>query len=111
MRFKTADSGERKAAMIIAAPSEADVIHMAGDVELLAGGEDGKGPRQFNIRAYTGGELRVNGFDLPVVVDLKGMTFAKDIKANLDHDSKKRVGHITATANDGSEVTDRKSVV
>ena len=34
---------------------------------------DGAKPRRFRIEAYNGGLLPVDGFEYPVVVDLRGM--------------------------------------
>lgn len=84
------------------AKSPPDIIAMLGDVTIeAAAGEAAKGPRKFDVVAYTGGKLVVAGYDLPVVVDLKGLTARKSIVANLDHDRKQRVGHVTGRHNDG----------
>ncbi len=58
-------------------------------------------PATFSVLAYSGGLLYVDDFDLPVVVDLKGLKFHKNLIANLDHDDTKRVGHVTDAKNDG----------
>jgi phage major head subunit gpT-like protein len=86
-----------------AAKSPPDIIAMTADVTITAaeGDQTKKGPRKFDVLAYTGGKLVVAGYDLPVVVDLKGLTGRKSIVANLDHDRKSRVGHVTARHNDG----------
>ena len=86
-----------------AAKSPPDIIAMTADVTITAaeGDQTKKGPRKFDVLAYTGGKLVVAGYDLPVVVDLKGLTGRKSIVANLDHDRKARVGHVTARHNDG----------
>jgi phage major head subunit gpT-like protein len=82
--------------------SQPDIIAMTADVTIdAAEGEAKKGPRKFDVVAYTGGKLVVAGDDQPVVVDLKGLTGRKSIVANLDHDRKLRVGHVTARHNDG----------
>lgn len=73
-------------------------------VEITAAADGGKGPARFAVTAYTGGPLRVDGYELPVVVDLAGMTFARSIRAHLDHDRSKRVGHVTEKTNDGQQV-------
>jgi hypothetical protein len=73
---------------------------------LAAEGEEGaKGPRKFEVTAYTGGAMMLNGFDLPVVVDLSGMTFANSLIANLDHDQRQRVGHVTSKSKSDGKVT------
>ena len=86
-----------------AVKSPPDIIAMTGEVTIdaAAEGEAKKGPRKFDVLAYTGGKLVVAGYDLPVVVDLRGLTARKSIVANLDHDRKQRVGHVTARHNDG----------
>ena len=52
-------------------------------------------PKKFSVRAYNGGKLRVNQYDLPVVIDISGMQEARSIVANLHHDKKAIVGHVT----------------
>lgn len=85
-----------------ATKSPPDIIAMTADVTIKAAeGDQKQGPRHFDVVAYTGGKLIVAGYDLPVVVDLKGLTGRKSIVANLDHDRKARVGHVTARHNDG----------
>jgi len=44
-------------------------------------------PSRFSILAYTGGKLRVTGFDLPVVVDLAGLTAEGEIPITIKHDT------------------------
>lgn len=44
-------------------------------------------PSRFDILAYTGGKLRVEGFDLPVVVDLAGLTAEGAIPITIKHDT------------------------
>lgn len=72
---------------------------MTADVEIQAAAtsEDGKkSPPTFSVVAYTGGLMRVAGWDRPLVVDLGGMGFGRSLVANLDHDPSRRVGNITA---------------
>lgn len=87
--------------MIEAAAIEPICIRLCGDVEIVAAQPESKGPRAFKVKAYTGGELVVGGYPLPVVVDLAGLTMAKSVVANLHHDKKSIVGHVTEAANDG----------
>ncbi|MCC7086629.1 MAG: hypothetical protein IT427_16645 [Pirellulales bacterium] len=61
-------------------------------------------PPRFETLAYTGGAIRVGSYDLPIVIDLSGLSFRKSVTANLDHDSAKRVGHVNRVANDGREL-------
>ncbi|MEO1529012.1 MAG: hypothetical protein AAFX06_26625 [Planctomycetota bacterium] len=63
-------------------------------VDIIAA-EQGKVAR-FSILAYNGGPLRVGGYDLPVVVNFKTMTFYRNLQLNLDHDTKQRLGTIDA---------------
>lgn len=76
------------------------LICMESQVSIQAAdsGDDGKpsGPAKFSVLAYTGDAIELSGWDLPVVVDLKGMKFGKSLVANLDHDSSKRVGNVTS---------------
>jgi hypothetical protein len=44
-------------------------------------------PSRFEILAYTGGKLRVEGFDMPVVVDLAGLTAEGSIPITIKHDT------------------------
>ena len=44
-------------------------------------------PSRFEILAYTGGKLRVSGFDLPVVVDLDGLEASGQIPIAIQHET------------------------
>jgi hypothetical protein len=70
------------------------VIGLAGEVKIEAAESAGKQP-SFSVLAYTGGPLTLAYYDLPVVVDLDGVTYGKQLVANLDHDRTKRVGNVT----------------
>lgn len=48
------------------------------------------------VRAYSGAKMYVQGYDLPIVLDLQGMTYGNSLVANLDHDQTKRVGNVIA---------------
>ena len=65
-------------------------------VELLAAAGDGQ-PRRWTARAYNGGPMRVDSpkLDAPLIVNLKGVTFANSLVANLFHDEERIVGHVT----------------
>lgn len=78
------------------------IIAIAAPVSITAGEAEGekKGPARFDSTFYTGGALNINGWDLPVVVDLAGLTRGNVLVANLDHDSSKRVGNFDVS-NDG----------
>jgi len=82
-------------------PEAKPLICMMADVAITAAEGESKAPPKFNVVAYTGGLMTLTGWDLPVVVDLTGMTFGKSLVANLDHDSSKRVGNVT-----GKELTE-----
>jgi len=70
-------------------------------INAAAAPAEGEQPKQptFDVLAYTGGALRVGGWGDPVVIDLKGLKAANSVKANLDHDSTKRVGHVDKIEN------------
>ena len=77
-------------AMQLTVPVEFEAAAASGGA-----GEGGQPrPRRFKMRAYNGGVMRVVGFWRPVVVDLTGMQQANGVKAYLDHDVTRRVGHI-----------------
>ncbi len=67
--------------------------------------EEGKqeGPAKFSTTFYTGGELEIEGWDHPVVVDLAGLEEGNVLVANLDHDRSKRVGNFDVV-NDGAQL-------
>lgn len=66
---------------------------------------ESNGPRKFEVVAYTGGAMKLAGFDLPVVVDLNGMSFGNSLIANLDHNRSLRVGHVTSKSKSDGKVT------
>lgn len=63
-------------------------------INAAADGDEQKTP-EFDVMAYTGVAMNIAGYDLPLVIDLAGISFGKSVVANLDHDSKQRVGHVT----------------
>lgn len=65
---------------------------------------DAKSPPKFNVTAYTGGALNVCGWDLPVVIDLAGLQFARSVVANLAHNDNQLVGHVTDKTKTDSEL-------
>ena len=76
----------------------------AESLALIQASKDG--PATFEARpAYSGGVLRVAGYRFGVVIDLAGLSVNKKVLANLDHDSKKRIGHITDHTNDGKSLS------
>ena len=82
------------------------IIAISAPVEVVAGEKDGDktGPAKFSTTFYTGGALNINGWDMPVVVDLAGLSNGNVLVANLDHDSSKRVGNFDV-------INDQKSLV
>lgn len=62
-------------------------------------------PPTFEIVAYNGGPLKVDGYDLPVVIDLEGLEQAPSVVANWNHDPAQVVGHASSVTNDGQQVT------
>lgn len=81
----------------------APILAELGAVEITAAEGEGKAAH-FDTVAYTGGALSVPRYDLPVVVDLAGLSFRNNVVANLDHDPTKRVGVVTAKVNDGQQL-------
>ncbi len=81
------------------------IIAISAPVTITAGEAEGekKGPAKFTSTFYTGGALSIEGWDLPVVVDLAGLKPGNVLVANLDHDRSKRVGNF-AVANDGKSL-------
>lgn len=75
---------------IIAVTAPVTISAQEGDEEKK------KGPPEFDVMAYTGVPMEIAGYDLPLVVDLEGISFGKSLVANLDHKPDKRVGHVTS---------------
>lgn len=59
-------------------------IPFSGTLNLRANGAT---PTRFSIVAYTGGKLHVDGFDLPVVVDLEGLEASGEIPIAIQHNT------------------------
>jgi hypothetical protein len=86
--------------------SKPQIIAIEAPITITAAeGEGASGPPSFNVVAYTGGPLVLAGWDAPVAVDIKGISFGKSLIANLDHDRSKRVGHVTATDKADGQLT------
>lgn len=78
-------------------------------VTISAGEGDHSGPPSFEAVAYDGskpvpGYTATPKLDAPYVINLAGMKQGRGPKANLDHKSAQRVGHLTAFDNDGKQV-------
>jgi hypothetical protein len=82
------------------------IIAMSAPVEITAASKDENEkamPAKFSSVFYTGGALSIAGWNLPVVVDLAGLSVGKVLVANLDHDASKRVGNFDVV-NDGRQL-------
>jgi len=95
--------------ILAAAANDDRLIAIAAPVAIVAGDPDAAtgtgGPAKFTVDAYTGGKLALANYDLPVAVDLASLRFSNSLVANLDHVMAQRVGHVTATVNDGKSLT------
>lgn len=90
--------------MIKAIAKPERLVAMSAPVEIAAAEPEVRGPRKFSVSAYTGGAMNLEGWDLPVVVDLSGLEPGKSLVANLDHKTAQRVGHVTGKTNDGKSL-------
>lgn len=82
------------------------IIAIGAPVTVEAGAKDeagNQGPPKFVAEFYTGIAMDINGWDLPVVVDLAGLQEGKSLVANQYHDSTRPVGNF-ALANDGKSL-------
>ena len=82
------------------------LVRLAGRSALAGGGAGG--PKRIEILAYTGGELLVDGFSLPVVVDLAGLEVPSQVRPILiDHmeDVDSTLGQTTSIVVDQSAGT------
>lgn len=72
------------------------------EITAAASGEEKKPAKVAGV-AYTGGKMRLWGWDEPVVVDLAGLAIDEEVPLLVDHYNavKARVGVVTATANNG----------
>lgn len=94
----------------LAAPTTAKMVMPAAPVQIKAAAPDGERPGTptFEAVAYAGervpGATSTPRLDADYVIDLAGMTQAKNPKVNLDHKGTQRVGHLTGYTNDGKQV-------
>ncbi|MCL2625057.1 MAG: Mu-like prophage major head subunit gpT family protein, partial [Planctomycetaceae bacterium] len=59
----------------------------------------------FSMVAYTGGEMNIDGFQHPVVVDLTGLEIpSQNIPIRLDHKSSQGIGHTTSIRIENNEL-------
>lgn len=70
-------------------------VQMSGVVELMAGEGKSKEPSLYLV-ANTGKPMDLNGFDYPVIIDMKGAYFDQGVTPIIvDHETSKRFGHTT----------------
>lgn len=79
-------------------------VILTASIDLKAA--DGK-PRRFKILAYSGGTLNVDGFPLPVVVDLSGLEIPGNIPILIDHQKsvEATLGITDSITNDGQSLS------
>lgn len=72
-------------------------LQLAAHLEFSATqSKDKTKPARFQLTAYTGSAMHVEGFFYPVVIDLAGAEFEKDSTPVIaDHDTSLRIGHTT----------------
>lgn len=75
----------------------------AASVPVTVEHDEGK-PGLFSMVAYSGGLLPVKGYKFPVILDLNGVEFRRNVLANLDHDRTQRVGQVTEHINNGKTI-------
>ena len=89
--------------MTFASEKEIEFNLTLSDADVQA--EDGA-PPTFAMVAYTGDAIAQPRFDVPVVVDLSGMSITKKSRPILkDHDTSQIVGHTTDIENDKRTLT------
>lgn len=90
---------ERKIQKINAAAADPDAgLMLEGVLKIEAAAGDSNKARRFSLMAYGGGELLIGRYDLPVVVDLAGMSFrGKQLPTYYGHhdgsDGSRLLGH------------------
>lgn len=80
----------------------------AESVEIRAAAADGAALPcpTFDVLAYTGGQLLVDAYELPIVIDLAGLDVAPIVAANRDHVADRAVGQAdpSGVTNDGRQL-------
>lgn len=83
---------------IRSATIQASEMQLTGEVEILANEDQTKEP-SFFLMANTGKPMNLEGFDDPVIIDMKGAFFdKKTTPVIIDHKTSQRFGHTTAQA-------------
>lgn len=86
------------------AKAASDVLNLSSALDLRAPAE-GQTIPTFQMSAYTGASMRVEGYDIPVVVNLNGIEgIDKPRPIFRNHDSDKVVGHTTRMAIEGGQL-------
>jgi hypothetical protein len=104
-------SQPRKYKSRLSAITTAKMVAPSAPVTIKASAAEGEhaGPPTFQAVAYAGervpGATSSPRLDADYVIDLAGMTAAKNPKVNLDHKATQRVGHLTSHENDGKQLT------
>jgi len=70
---------------LVALSVQARSLVVTGAIRLVAAAHNR--PRRFQIEAYDGGPLPVDGFDLPVIVDLATTEFPESMPLLIDHEA------------------------
>jgi len=87
-------------------PATGDIIAMASSVNIEAAEMGSSAPRFTISPAYNGGPLTVGKYDLPVIVDLEGLSVnPQSVQACLFHEEQKLVGHVDSVMNDKSSLS------
>lgn len=89
---------------ISAADQDRPIIAMQAAVDIQAAAGEQKGPPTFDVVAYRGGAVEVGNYDLPVVIDIAGMEFARSVIGDLFHNNDQLVGHATEKEKTENEV-------
>ncbi|QDT56893.1 Mu-like prophage major head subunit gpT [Caulifigura coniformis] len=79
------------------------MLRLKAKLDLRAAGHRNGKPRRFNILAYNGGKMLVEGFELPVVLDLAGLEAPGSFPILLDHQAttETTLGSVDKIQNDG----------
>lgn len=80
-------------------------LNLTAPMTIVAAGSGN--PRRFSILAYSGGPLNVDGFPLPVIVDLAGLETPGSVPILIDHTKtvEATLGITDSIVNDGATLT------
>lgn len=102
--IQDAQDGRIDAPELSSVEAAASVSTMSGPATVnLSAAESGK-PRRFDILAYTGGKLKVEGHPIPVVIDLQGLAIPDNVPILIDHKKsvESTLGQADTALNDGT---------